>query len=83
RSQIRSKNAKPITKIEDCESFFNFFNPPQVHEDKDDIDEEEMLMEGTEELQNQMEQDYDFGMSLKVLEEEDDDDDDDEELDDD
>ncbi|XVF12122.1 hypothetical protein REPUB_Repub08aG0087200 [Reevesia pubescens] len=24
-----SKNAKPITKTEDCESFFNFFNPPQ------------------------------------------------------
>ncbi|KAI3989267.1 hypothetical protein MKX01_004816 [Papaver californicum] len=51
-----SKNTKPITKTEDCESFFNFFNPPQVPEDDDDLDEET-----AEELQNQMEQDYDVG----------------------
>ncbi|GJS30075.1 transcriptional corepressor SEUSS [Tanacetum coccineum] len=36
-----SKNAKPITKTEDCESFFNFFNTTQVPEDEDDIDKEE------------------------------------------
>lgn len=36
-----SKNAKPITKTEDCPSFFNFFNPPQIPEDDDDdIDED-------------------------------------------
>ena len=35
-----AKNAKPITKTEDCESFFNFFNPPQVPDDDEDIDEE-------------------------------------------
>lgn len=35
-----SKNAKPITKTENCESFFNFFNPPQVPEDDEDIDED-------------------------------------------
>lgn len=35
-----SKNVKPITKTEDCDSFFNFFNPPQVPEDDDDIDED-------------------------------------------
>ena len=35
-----SKNAKPITKTEDCESFFNFFNPPQVPDDDADIDED-------------------------------------------
>ncbi|KAF8388802.1 hypothetical protein HHK36_025482 [Tetracentron sinense] len=51
-----SKNAKPITKTENCESFFNFFSPPQVPEDDDDIDEET-----AEQLQNQMEQDYDIG----------------------
>ena len=34
-----SKNTKPITKTEECESFFNFFCHPQVP-DYDDIDEE-------------------------------------------
>ncbi|KAK7291833.1 hypothetical protein RIF29_07289 [Crotalaria pallida] len=55
-----SKNAKPITKTENCESFFNFFNPPQVPEDDEDIDEET-----AEELQNQMEQDYDIGSTIR------------------
>ncbi|XP_020097221.1 nucleosome assembly protein 1;1-like [Ananas comosus] len=55
-----SKNAKPITKTETCESFFNFFNPPQVPEDDEDIDEET-----AEELQNQMEQDYDIGSTIR------------------
>ncbi|KAB1209343.1 hypothetical protein CJ030_MR6G016554 [Morella rubra] len=56
-----SKNAKPITKTESCESFFNFFSPPQVPEDDEDIDED-----AAEELQNQMEQDYDIGVELKL-----------------
>uniref|UniRef100_A0A166ENM0 Nucleosome assembly protein n=1 Tax=Daucus carota subsp. sativus TaxID=79200 RepID=A0A166ENM0_DAUCS len=51
-----SKNAKPITKTENCDSFFNFFSPPEVPEDDDDLDED-----AAEELQNQMEQDYDIG----------------------
>ncbi|CAI0387298.1 unnamed protein product [Linum tenue] len=51
-----SKSAKPITKTEDCESFFNFFSPPEVPEDDEEIDEDT-----AEELQNQMEQDYDIG----------------------
>jgi nucleosome assembly protein 1-like 1 len=55
-----SKNAKPITKTENCESFFNFFSPPQVPEDDDDIDEDT-----AEELQNQMEQDYDIGSTIR------------------
>ncbi|XP_076881846.1 nucleosome assembly protein 1;2-like isoform X2 [Bidens hawaiensis] len=55
-----SKNAKPITKTENCDSFFNFFNPPQVPEDEDEIDEEM-----AEELQNQMEQDYDIGSTIR------------------
>ncbi|PIA64305.1 hypothetical protein AQUCO_00100053v1 [Aquilegia coerulea] len=55
-----SKNAKPITKTEDCESFFNFFNPPQVPEDDADIDEET-----AENLQNSMEQDYDIGSTIR------------------
>lgn len=35
-----SKNAKPITKTENCDSFFNFFSPPEVPEDDDDLDED-------------------------------------------
>ncbi|XP_062156906.1 nucleosome assembly protein 1;4 [Alnus glutinosa] len=55
-----SKNAKPITKTENCESFFNFFNPPQVPEDDEDLDEDT-----AEELQNQMEQDYEVGSTIR------------------
>ncbi|GLU10060.1 hypothetical protein SLE2022_268880 [Rubroshorea leprosula] len=55
-----SKNAKPITKTEDCESFFNFFSPPQVPDDDEDLDEDT-----AEELQNQMEQDYDIGSTIR------------------
>ncbi|XP_076881208.1 nucleosome assembly protein 1;4-like isoform X1 [Bidens hawaiensis] len=55
-----SKNAKPITKTEKCQSFFNFFSPPQVPDDEEDIDEEE-----AEELQNQMEEDYDIGSTIR------------------
>ncbi|PWA69211.1 nucleosome assembly protein 1,4 [Artemisia annua] len=55
-----SKNAKPITKTEDCESFFNFFSPPEVPDDAEEI-EEDMA----EELQNQMEQDYDIGSTIR------------------
>jgi hypothetical protein len=55
-----SKNAKPITKTEVCESFFNFFNPPQVPDDEEDIDEET-----ADELQGQMEHDYDIGTTIR------------------
>nr|VDD17805.1 unnamed protein product [Brassica rapa] len=55
-----AKNAKPITKTEDCESFFNFFSPPQVPDDDEDIDEDR-----AEELQNLMEQDYDIGSTIR------------------
>lgn len=55
-----SKNTKPIIKTQSCESFFNFFNPPQVPEDDDDIDED-----AAEDLQNLMEQDYDIGSTIR------------------
>ncbi|XP_009606365.1 nucleosome assembly protein 1;3 [Nicotiana tomentosiformis] len=55
-----SKNTKPITKTEQCESFFNFFSPPQVPDDEEDIDED-----AAEELQNLMEQDYDIGSTIR------------------
>ncbi|KAJ0977487.1 hypothetical protein J5N97_012961 [Dioscorea zingiberensis] len=55
-----SKNTKPITKTENCDSFFNFFNPPQVPEEDEDIDDET-----AEQLQSQMEQDYDIGSTIR------------------
>uniref|UniRef100_A0A0E0PQJ3 Uncharacterized protein n=1 Tax=Oryza rufipogon TaxID=4529 RepID=A0A0E0PQJ3_ORYRU len=57
-----SKNTKPITKTENCESFFNFFSPPQVPDDDEEIDEDT-----AEQLQNQMEQDYDIGRADEFL----------------
>lgn len=55
-----AKNAKPITKTEVCESFFNFFTPPQVPEDNEDIDQDT-----AEQLQDMMEQDYDIGSTIR------------------
>lgn len=55
-----SKNAKPITKTETVESFFNFFSPPEVPEDEEEIDED-----AAEELQALMEQDYDIGSTIR------------------
>lgn len=55
-----SKNTKPITKTETCESFFNFFNPPQVPDDDEEIEEE-----AAEQLQDLMEQDYDIGSTIR------------------
>ncbi|KAG1367561.1 putative nucleosome assembly protein 1-like 2 [Cocos nucifera] len=57
-----SKNTKPITKTENCDSFFNFFTPPQIPDDDDEIDEDT-----AEQLQNQMEQDYDIGRVEFIL----------------
>ncbi|GLJ05668.1 hypothetical protein SUGI_0022710 [Cryptomeria japonica] len=55
-----AKNVKPVTKTEQCESFFNFFDPPQVPEDDENIDEET-----AEQLQDLMEQDYDIGSTIR------------------
>ncbi|KAL6194437.1 hypothetical protein ACLB2K_035521 [Fragaria x ananassa] len=57
-----SKNAKPITKTEDCESFFNFFNLPKIPDTDDGFDEET-----AKELQSQIEQDYDIGKLMSKL----------------
>ncbi|PON48164.1 Nucleosome assembly protein (NAP) [Parasponia andersonii] len=57
RKSSGSKNANAIIKTENCPSFFNFFNPPQIPEDDDDYFDEE----DGEDLKTQMEQDYDIG----------------------
>ncbi|KAM0029592.1 putative nucleosome assembly protein (NAP) [Helianthus debilis subsp. tardiflorus] len=56
-----SRSVKPpITKTENCESFFNFFNPPQIPDDEEEIDEDTAEL-----LQNQMEHDYDIGSTIR------------------
>lgn len=47
--------------IEDIESFFNFFKPPQVPED----DGYDLDSDAVEKLQNQMEQDYEIGSIIR------------------
>ncbi|XP_021293981.1 nucleosome assembly protein 1;4 isoform X2 [Herrania umbratica] len=54
------KIVKPVTKTENCRSFFNFFNPPQIPDDDDDIDDEL-----AEELQDRMEHDYNIGSTIR------------------
>ncbi|MCD7461898.1 Nucleosome assembly protein 1;4 [Datura stramonium] len=62
RQQKGLKNAKPEIRIEDFESFFNFFKPPQVPED----DGYDMDNDTVEKLQYQMEQDYEIGSTIRV-----------------
>ncbi|KAL3366393.1 hypothetical protein AABB24_011192 [Solanum stoloniferum] len=57
------KNVKPEIKVEDYESFFNFFKPPQVPEDDVGFD---ILNDALEQLQNQMEHDYEIGSIIRV-----------------
>lgn len=47
--------------IEDIESFFNFFKPPQVPED----DGYDLDSDAVEKLQNQMEQDFEIGSIIR------------------
>ncbi|PRQ34015.1 putative nucleosome assembly protein (NAP) [Rosa chinensis] len=54
-----SKNSKPLTKTENCKSFFNLFSPPQVSKDDEVIDEF-----AAEELKNQKKHDYDVGSTI-------------------
>ncbi|XP_039057972.1 nucleosome assembly protein 1;2-like isoform X2 [Hibiscus syriacus] len=60
RPKKGSKNGKPMTKTEECESFFNFFDPPEVPKDHEILDKDT-----AEELKNQMEQDYDVGSTIR------------------
>ncbi|KAJ4893551.1 Nucleosome assembly protein 1 [Raphanus sativus] len=52
-------NNIPMTKTENCESFFNFFKPPEI----DEVDECFTTMD--EELQNLTDQDYDIAVTIR------------------
>ncbi|TMW94801.1 hypothetical protein EJD97_009782 [Solanum chilense] len=55
-----SNDTKIIIKTEECESFFHFFDPPQLPEDAEELDEETAEL-----LQGQMEQDYEIGSTIR------------------
>ncbi|KAK2395611.1 nucleosome assembly protein 1-2 [Trifolium repens] len=60
KAKVGAKNAKPITKTETVESFFNFFDPPEIPQDSLNIDQE-----AAGELQVKMEQDYEIGSEIR------------------
>ncbi|XP_045791360.1 nucleosome assembly protein 1;2-like [Trifolium pratense] len=60
KARIGSNSAKPINKIETCESFFNFFDPPEIPENHLNIGEE-----AVKELQKEMEHDYEIGSEIR------------------
>ncbi|CAN1334923.1 Nucleosome assembly protein 1;2 [Linum perenne] len=57
-SEINWKNGKE--KSVDCDSFFDFFKPPQMPESVRDLDED-----GAEQLQDDMVNDYDLGCTFR------------------
>ncbi|XP_024632742.1 nucleosome assembly protein 1;2 [Medicago truncatula] len=54
------KNVEPVIDTPPCESFFNFFDPPEIPENDVDIDEDACY-----ELQDVMERDYDIGSTIR------------------
>jgi len=54
------KGRPAITKSEPCETFFNWFTPPEPEDSEDDLDEDV-----AEELSERIETDFDIGMCLK------------------
>ncbi|VVA98655.1 unnamed protein product [Arabis nemorensis] len=58
-------NNIPMTKTENCESFFNFFKPPEVPEIDEVDDYDDFDTDMTEELQNLMDQDYDIAVTIR------------------
>ena len=40
---LLGKPARVVTKEEPCDSFFNFFKPPQLPEEEEEDEEEEVL----------------------------------------
>uniref|UniRef100_A0A0E0HBC1 Uncharacterized protein n=1 Tax=Oryza nivara TaxID=4536 RepID=A0A0E0HBC1_ORYNI len=82
-----SESTKPITKTEECESFFNFFSPPQVPDDDAKNDKytlahvarstlrDKIIPHAVSWFTREAVQDEDYGASWVDDEEEDDDDD--------
>lgn len=60
KKQKKKGKVRTVKVEEQTDSFFNFFDPPEVPEDDEDIDEEE-----AEQLRDQLENDYEMGCIIK------------------
>lgn len=59
--KAKGKNAvTTITKSQPCQSFFNFFSPPALPENPDDLTDEQL-----DTLQDQFDTDYEIGLAIK------------------
>lgn len=57
------KGSRQVTKEEPCDSFFNFFKPPQIPDGMDDEEDDEDELGET--LEEKVEQDYEVGCAIK------------------
>mmetsp|Transcript_22897 Transcript_22897/g.68204 ORF Transcript_22897/g.68204 Transcript_22897/m.68204 type:complete len:466 (+) Transcript_22897:27-1424(+) len=60
KRQKKKGKVRTITVEEPTDSFFNFFDPPEIPEDDEEMEEEE-----AEQLHEQLENDYDMGCAIK------------------
>jgi nucleosome assembly protein 1-like 1 len=60
RKKAKSKSGRTMVKREKAESFFNFFKPPEIPESAENLSEEQL-----NELQNEVEQDYELGCVIR------------------
>lgn len=60
KQRMVSKKTKTTMIIKNCESFFTFFNPPQIPENEDDLDDDD-----NDELQDRLKQDYNLGIIIR------------------
>lgn len=63
QKQKGGKNTRVVTKPEPCDSFFNFFSPPQIPEDDDEDKEEDE--DDSDDLEERIEMDYEVGRTIK------------------
>ncbi|XP_011014783.1 PREDICTED: nucleosome assembly protein 1;2-like isoform X2 [Populus euphratica] len=60
KQRMVSKKTKTTMTIKNCESFFTFFNPPQIPENEDDLDDDDY-----DELQDRLKRDYNIGIIIR------------------
>ena len=60
------KTTRVVEKEEKCDSFFNFFDPPRIPQEDDMIDSDEDISDDEyEQLETEIDYDYDLGSEIK------------------